>query len=170
MLPLEYYSILGDYFKHLIDFYKNDSEINLNSLARSLNISESSLYREVKLYSNISPIQLYNVLRFYEAKEMVMFNYPIDDILYRIKIDSLSYFHKRFKNYFLFSPQVFRRKYLTKNSAHKKFFKKISNRSLSKQDIIDFRKYLAIDRQRGVRLPRSGARQLSGTQEWPDCR
>src|SRR3989304_6176587 len=83
-----------------------DKEVTFRDIAKAVDSSDRNFYRKTKKLTNLTPSEFINIIRFGEAREMVLFDYDLKEILFKINVDSKSYFYKSFKGYFNMSPKV----------------------------------------------------------------
>lgn len=92
-----------------------ENEIDIQSLAKELNIAYPYFRNVFKKYTKMSPHQYLLSLKLMRAKELLLNTHlSIKEITYLLKFDSLSYFSKFFKKRTGVSPSEFRQKSLGK--------------------------------------------------------
>jgi AraC-like DNA-binding protein len=99
------YTFILSLYKILCLKQKMDTEIRLIDILHDLGMAERDFYRQIQRITGVTPRQFINITRFYGAKEMLLFDYEIEDIMLRIRVDSESYFYHRFKEFHNSSPQ-----------------------------------------------------------------
>ena len=100
---------LYKFFVYLNEHILFDRVVSFKDLSETFDISERSFYRQIKDITGVTPSNFMNVLRFGEAREMVLLEYSIEDIMFKISVDSEAYFYKRFKLYFYKTPNVYKK-------------------------------------------------------------
>ncbi len=99
---------------------KIDFELDLKDILRKLIIGERDFYRQIKRITGTTPNHFINILRFFGAKEMLLFDYSLDEIMFRIKVDSESYFYNRFKEFYNNTPLRYKQKIRARQSIYYK--------------------------------------------------
>ncbi len=86
----------------------SDSSLNVETLAQIMNISASTLYRKVKVITDLSPNEYIRIYRLKKGAEMLMNNeYKINEVSYLVGFSSPSYFATSFQKQFNISPSEF---------------------------------------------------------------
>ncbi len=89
-------------------------ELQLNELARSLNLSESRLRHLFKKETGISPVQYLKGQRMQKAKELFEKTYlNVKEVMLHVGISDQSHFVKDFKKIYGLSPAKYRNQYLS---------------------------------------------------------
>ena len=89
-------------------------ELQLNELARSLNLSESRLRHLFKEETGISPVQYLKEQRMQKAKELFEKTYlNVKEVMLHVGISDQSHFVKDFKKLYGLSPAKYRNQYLS---------------------------------------------------------
>ncbi|HKO82114.1 MAG TPA: AraC family transcriptional regulator, partial [Chitinophagaceae bacterium] len=88
-----------------------DSDIDLTSIAASLNLSYSWFRRVFKQYTGFSPAQYQMEIKMQKAKELLASTtMPIKEIAFTLNFDTVSYFVTFFKSKTGMSPVEYRNK------------------------------------------------------------
>ena len=86
----------------------SDSQFGIADICKKLNVSRTQLYRKVKA---ITPTSISTMIRDYRMKEAYKMlcekEYTISEVMYRIGINSNSYFSRTFKEYYGVLPSDF---------------------------------------------------------------
>lgn len=114
------HELIYRFFEILCIQIKSSNDINLASFTKELAISERDLYRQINRITGITPGHFINIIRFFGARELLLFGFSIDEIMFRVKIDSESYFYKRFKEIHNYTPQKYKDKFAPNNSIYSK--------------------------------------------------
>ncbi len=96
----------------IIENHLSDSEFDVNTMAKELGVSRSSLYNKLKGLSCMTPNEFVLQIRLKRAADMLK-NHPelqITEIAYQLGFNSLRYFRHCFKAQFNQTPQEFRNK------------------------------------------------------------
>ncbi|GGG77623.1 hybrid sensor histidine kinase/response regulator [Parapedobacter pyrenivorans] len=92
----------------LIEDNLAEPQFNVNALASELGMSRPVLYRKLKQMTDLSVIELINVLRLRKAAQLlVQGTLPVSQIAYQVGFSDPKYFGKSFKNYFGKSPSEY---------------------------------------------------------------
>jgi signal transduction histidine kinase/ligand-binding sensor domain-containing protein/DNA-binding response OmpR family regulator len=93
---------------HLIEENLSEPEFNVNVLAKELSMSRPVLYRKLKQLTDLSVIELINVLRLKKAAQLLMQRHAkVSQVAYQIGFSDPKYFSKTFKGHFGMSPTEF---------------------------------------------------------------
>lgn len=87
--------------------YKNieDAELDVEKLAKAMNMSRPTLYRKIKGLSNLTPNELINIARLKKAAELLASNdYKIYEIILMVGFSSQTHFGKLFAKQFGMTP------------------------------------------------------------------
>lgn len=85
-----------------------ESQFNVNVLAAELGMSRPVLYRKLKQLTDLSVIELINVLRLKKAAQLLsQAQLPVSQVAYHVGFSDPKYFGKSFKNYFGKSPSEY---------------------------------------------------------------
>ncbi|QOP41401.1 AraC family transcriptional regulator [Sulfurimonas marina] len=85
-----------------------NEKLNINTLAKSIDMSESSLYQHFKTITTLSPIQFQKKLRLEEAKRLLQLqNKEISEVAFAVGYESPSQFSREFSRMFGLSPKAF---------------------------------------------------------------
>jgi signal transduction histidine kinase/ligand-binding sensor domain-containing protein/DNA-binding response OmpR family regulator len=96
---------------HVIDENIDKEDIDVSSLAESLNMSHSTLYRKMKSLTGMSGNEYIRKRKMQFAEKLLLEGkYTIAEIGYRVGISSKSYFRKCFKEEFGMTPSEYLRK------------------------------------------------------------
>lgn len=92
----------------LIEDNLAETDFNVNVLARELSMSRPVLYRKLKQLTDLSVIELINILRLKKAAQLLGQGHTqISQVAYQIGFSDPKYFSKSFKNYFGRSPSEY---------------------------------------------------------------
>jgi two-component system cell cycle response regulator len=95
--------------KHL-----SDPGLNVNELARLMNISPPTLYRKIKLVSDLTPNELINMARLDKAAALLTFGgYKVFEIVKMVGFHSRSNFGKAFTRQFGITPKEYQQMAVT---------------------------------------------------------
>lgn len=82
-----------------------DTDLDVETLAGMMNMSRVSLYRKIKAISNLSPLELINIVRLKKAAELLAGgDYKIYEIAAIVGYSSQSNFTRNFQKQFKMSP------------------------------------------------------------------
>ncbi len=99
------------FLRAVIDHIENnlgESQFNVNTLARELGMSRPVLYRKLKQLTDLSVIELINVLRLRKAAQLLANgDHTISQVAYDVGFSDPKYFGKSFKSYFGKSPSEY---------------------------------------------------------------
>ncbi len=88
-----------------------DEELNITLVSSQLNMSHSTLYRKIKALTNLTANEYIRKVRIRVAEQLLLTNkYTISEIMYRIGINSSSYFRQCFKDEFGMNPSEYLQK------------------------------------------------------------
>ena len=88
-----------------------DDELNISYIATQMNMSHSTLYRKIKALTNLTANEFIRKVRINYAEQLLLTNkYNISEIMYRIGINSSSYFRQCFKEEFGMNPSEYLQK------------------------------------------------------------
>lgn len=88
-----------------------DEEMNISYVAAQLNMSHSTLYRKIKALTNLTANEFIRKVRINFAEQLLLTGqYNISEIMYRIGINSSSYFRQCFKDEFGLNPSEYLQK------------------------------------------------------------
>lgn len=88
-----------------------DEELNISYIAAQMNMSHSTLYRKIKALTNLTANEFIRKVRINFAEQLLLTNkYNISEIMYRIGINSSSYFRQCFKEEFGMNPSEYLQK------------------------------------------------------------
>ena len=103
-----------DFLKKLtqvIEGNLEDEEMNISYIATQMNMSHSTLYRKIKALTNLTANEFIRKVRINFAEQLLLTNkYNISEIMYRIGINSSSYFRQCFKEEFGMNPSEYLQK------------------------------------------------------------
>ncbi len=103
-----------EFLKKLTDTIEanlEDEELNISYIATQLNMSHSTLYRKIKALTNLTANEFIRKVRINYAEQLLLTNkYNISEIMYRIGINSSSYFRQCFKEEFGMNPSEYLQK------------------------------------------------------------
>ncbi len=96
---------------HAIEENLEDEEMNISYIAAQLNMSHSTLYRKIKALTNLTANEFIRKVRINFAEQLLLTGqYNISEIMYRIGINSSSYFRQCFKEEFGMNPSEYLQK------------------------------------------------------------
>ena len=102
------------FLNHLIEQIHarlEDTDLNVDKLAISMNMSRATLFRKVKSISELSPNEFIRLVRLKKAAELLKEKeYRINEIAFIVGFNSLSYFSKCFHRQFGVLPKDFERR------------------------------------------------------------
>lgn len=104
------YGTISNKIIKIISYIKNhyDEKLNIKEMAKSVDMSESSLFHHFKTVTKLSPIQFQKKLRLEESKKILLIkNMEINKIAYEVGFNSPSQFSREFSNMFGMSPKKF---------------------------------------------------------------
>jgi len=88
-----------------------DEDMNISHISSQLNMSHSTLYRKIKALTNLTANEYIRKVRVKVAEQLLLTNqYTISEIMYRIGINSSSYFRQCFKEEFGMNPSEYLQK------------------------------------------------------------
>lgn len=91
-----------------IDQHIEEVDLDVEKLARILNMSRITLYRKIKAVSNLSPIELINITRLKKAAELLAIGeYKIYEVADMVGFSSQSNFARNFHKQFNMTPTEF---------------------------------------------------------------
>ena len=97
--------------KDVIESNLEDEEMNISYVAAQLNMSHSTLYRKIKALTNLTANVFIRKVRINFAEQLLITGqYNISEIMYRIGINSSSYFRQCFKEEFGMNPSEYLQK------------------------------------------------------------
>jgi DNA-binding response OmpR family regulator len=84
----------------------DDANLDVNKLAKFMNMSRITLYRKIKAASVLTPIELINITRLKKAAELLAEGqYKIYEISYMVGFSSQSNFSRNFQKHFNLTPR-----------------------------------------------------------------
>lgn len=84
----------------------DDVDLDVNKLAKIMNMSRITLYRKIKAVSVLTPIELINITRLKKAAELLaQGQYKIYEISYMVGFSSQSNFSRNFQKHFNLTPR-----------------------------------------------------------------
>lgn len=93
---------------NLIEDSLAEPQFNVNALASELGMSRPVLYRKLKQMTDLSVIELINVLRLRKAAQLLAQGHlPVSQVAYHVGFSDPKYFGKSFKSYFGRSPSEY---------------------------------------------------------------
>ena len=102
----------GDFAAHLTEAINNqlsNPQLNVESLAETLNVSTSTMFRKCEKELNKSPVKIIREIRMTHAMNLLKSSkLTVSEIAYGIGFESLSYFSRSFKQYYDKSPSSIR--------------------------------------------------------------
>jgi AraC-like DNA-binding protein len=101
----------------IIELNLEDEEMNISTIASQLNMSHSTLYRKIKALTNLTANEYIRKVRINVGEQLLLTNqYTISEIMYKIGINSSSYFRQCFKDEFGMNPSDYLQK--LKDDSH----------------------------------------------------
>jgi AraC-like DNA-binding protein len=95
----------------IIEQNLEDEEMNISLIASHLNMSHSTLYRKIKALTNITANEYIRKVRINTGEQLLLTNnYNISEVMYKIGINSSSYFRQCFKDEFGMNPSEYLQK------------------------------------------------------------
>src|SRR5690606_5435185 len=92
----------------LIEDNLTETQFGVNMLAAELGMSRPVLYRKLKQMTDLSVIELINVLRLKKAAQLLANGQlPVSEVAYQVGFSDPKYFSKSFKSYFGKSPTAY---------------------------------------------------------------
>lgn len=88
----------------------SDFDFNVQKLSSKLNMSQTSLYRKIKILTGYSPVEFMLFFKMNKAYKLLSTSNSIKAIGYSLGFRHLSYFSRCFKNQFGVTPFTFRQK------------------------------------------------------------
>src|SRR5690606_10325466 len=93
---------------NLIEDNLAETQFNVNTLAGELGMSRPVLYRKLKQMTDLSVIELINVLRLKKAAQLLaQGHHTVSEVAYQVGFSDPKYFSKTFKSYFGKSPTAY---------------------------------------------------------------
>ncbi|MFW5656233.1 MAG: hybrid sensor histidine kinase/response regulator transcription factor [Bacteroidota bacterium] len=91
--------------RKILEAHLLNPEYNVKSLANSLNVSSTQLYRKLKALTGYSPVEFLRVLKLQKAYEtLVKTDNSVKEVCYMSGFNNFSYFIKCFKDHFGVTP------------------------------------------------------------------
>lgn len=92
-------------FRQVIENNLNDPELSVETIATSMGIGRSQLYRKVKSLTGFTPIEMIRIARLKKAAEILKrTDRSVSEVAYEVGFSSPGYFAKCFSDYFGTSP------------------------------------------------------------------
>ncbi|MCW3805362.1 hybrid sensor histidine kinase/response regulator transcription factor [Plebeiibacterium marinum] len=104
-----------DFLKKAIHFIEDnliDDKISVELLAQKIGVTQISLYRKIKKYAGMTPIEFIKVIKVKKAAEFLK-NDPgltINEVSYMVGFNDIQYFRRCFKKEFGVNPSEYKRK------------------------------------------------------------
>lgn len=96
---------------HIIEENLEDEQLNISQVAAQLNMSHSTLYRKIKALTNLTANEFIRKIRIHYAEQLLLTGqYNISEIMFKIGINSSSYFRQCFKEEFGLNPSEYLQK------------------------------------------------------------
>ncbi|HYX05216.1 MAG TPA: hybrid sensor histidine kinase/response regulator transcription factor, partial [Bacteroidales bacterium] len=93
---------------NVIEKYIENESLNISQIASELNMSHSTLYRKIKALTDLTANEYIRKVRIRVAEQLLITNqYNISEIMYKIGINSSSYFRKCFKDEYGMNPSEY---------------------------------------------------------------
>jgi signal transduction histidine kinase/ligand-binding sensor domain-containing protein/CheY-like chemotaxis protein len=92
-------------FRTLLEKNISDPNYNVKSLATSLNVSSTQLYRKIKALTGYSPVEFMRIIKLQKAYELLLQrNNSVKEVCYMSGFNNISYFIKCFRDHFSVTP------------------------------------------------------------------
>ncbi len=109
-----------DFLKHLTQLIEEnieDEELNISKIASQLNMSHSTLYRKIKGISGMTANEFIRKIKMRVAEQLLISGkYNINEVMYKIGINSIGYFRQCFRDEFGMNPSDYLQKLKTDGS------------------------------------------------------
>jgi signal transduction histidine kinase/ligand-binding sensor domain-containing protein/DNA-binding response OmpR family regulator len=113
-VPIKLNEIDQVFLNRLTQFLEKEldnSELNINSIARNLGFSRTGFYRKLKGLTDMSPLDFFRNYRLRRAAEMIREGtMPLNEVAEKTGFGTYSYFSVIFKKHFGFSPRDYGQK------------------------------------------------------------
>ena len=96
--------------RQLLEENLSDFDFNVHELSSRLDISNTTLYRKIKMITGLSPVEFMLLFKMQRAYDLLSTSASIKSIGYSLGFRHLSYFSSCFKKQFGVTPFVFREK------------------------------------------------------------
>ncbi len=96
--------------RQLLEENLSDFDFNVQELSSRLNMSNTTLYRKIKIITGLSPVEFMLIFKMQKAYDLLSTSESIKSIGYGLGFRHLSYFSRCFKKQFGVTPFVFRQK------------------------------------------------------------
>ncbi|MDL2208194.1 response regulator, partial [Parabacteroides sp. OttesenSCG-928-O15] len=110
---LEYQTIDEQFLMRVIKLIEenlSEAEFDVNTLAASLHISKSSLYRKIKMMTGLSPVEFIRNIRLKHACQLLKNEFvSIAEVTYQVGFSDPRYFATCFKNEFQITPSEYQK-------------------------------------------------------------
>jgi len=91
-----------------IEKYLEDEELHISQIASEMNMSHSTLYRKIKALTNLTANEYIRKVRIKTAEKLLLTGkYTISEIMFKVGINSSSYFRQCFKEEFGMNPSEY---------------------------------------------------------------
>jgi AraC-like DNA-binding protein len=95
--------------EYIVNSNLSNNNFSLDVFACEMNVSKSTLFRKLKLYSGLSPFDFIHYVRFKKVEQIIAIKeYKISDIAYFAGYNDTKYFTRCFKTKFGMAPSEFR--------------------------------------------------------------
>lgn len=92
----------------LIEDNLTNNVIDIDQFASNMNVSKSTLYRKIKLYTSLSPLGFIQNIRIKNAQKLLATNnYRISEVAYKVGFGDPKYFSRCFKIEYGVAPSEF---------------------------------------------------------------
>jgi AraC-like DNA-binding protein len=92
----------------IIHAHLDEVELDVDELAKAMNMSRATLYRKVKSISELTPNDFIRLIRLKKAAELLLQKeYRVNEIAFIVGFNSVSYFSKCFQKQFGLLPKDF---------------------------------------------------------------
>ncbi len=87
-----------------------NSELDVELLARKLNMSRPTLYRKINAVVKMSPNEVINLIKLKKAAELLQEGYRVNEVYEMVGFNSLTHFSRSFIKQFNITPSEFNKK------------------------------------------------------------
>jgi AraC-like DNA-binding protein len=92
-------------FRSILEKNITDPSFNVKSVAESMNVSSTQLYRKIKALTGYSPVEFIRIIKLQSAYELLLKrNNSVKEICYLSGFNNISYFIKCFRGHFGVTP------------------------------------------------------------------
>ena len=98
-------------FRNALEKNIADPNYNVKSLAKSLNVSSTQLYRKIKALTGYSPVEFIRIVKLQKSYELLLQrNNSVKEVCYISGFNNISYFIKCFRDHFGITPASLKEK------------------------------------------------------------